>query len=60
MTGHDWVVVIPVLLLLTPLLLELIDRVNGRKDSVVRTSSASERMTPQTLQSNGYAAGSGR
>ena len=31
MTGQDWVVVIPVLLLLTPLVFELFDRFGPRK-----------------------------
>lgn len=31
MTEHDWIVVVPVLLLLTPLVLELIDLFSVRK-----------------------------
>ena len=31
MTEHDWIVVVPVLLLLTPLVLELIDLFGVRK-----------------------------
>jgi hypothetical protein len=32
MTGHEWVVLVPVLLLLAPLVLELIDLLAARKD----------------------------
>jgi len=60
MTGQDWVIVIPVLLLVTPLVLELMDRFNSRKASTVRVTSASDRMAAKTLRSGGYAAGSGR
>jgi len=49
MTEQDWVVVVPVLLLLTPLVLELIDRFNGRNARVVRVTSPSKRGAAQTI-----------